>query len=84
MLRDQAGKVVLQLEKMDISRLLATGWKPPMPITVKDRGGVNLLYGLMYRPTNFDPARKYPDHQQHLPRPADRQRRQPAILRGAR
>jgi dipeptidyl aminopeptidase/acylaminoacyl peptidase len=59
-LRDQTGNVVLQLEKMDISRLLATGWKPPMPITVKDRGGVNLLYGLMYRPTNFDPSKKYP------------------------
>lgn len=59
-LRDANGKVVAPLEKMDISRLLATGWKPPMPITVKDRGGVNDLYGLMYRPTNFDPARKYP------------------------
>jgi len=59
-LRDQTGKVILQLEKMDISRLLAAGWKPPMPFTVKDRGGVNLLYGLMYRPTNFDPAKKYP------------------------
>jgi dipeptidyl-peptidase 4 len=59
-LRDAAGKVVAPLEKMDISRLLATGWKPPMPITVKDRGGVNDLYGLMYRPTNFDPAKKYP------------------------
>ena len=59
-LRDQAGKIVLQLEKMDISRLTATGWKPPMPITVKDRGGVGDLYGLMYRPTNFDPTKKYP------------------------
>ena len=59
-LRDQSGKVILQLEKMDISRLLATGWKPPMPITVKDRGGVGELYGLLYRPTNFDPAKKYP------------------------
>jgi dipeptidyl-peptidase 4 len=59
-LRDASGKVVLALEKMDISRLLATGWKPPMPITVKDRGGVGDLYGLLYRPTNFDPARKYP------------------------
>ena len=54
------GKVVLPLEKTDISRLLATGWKPPMPITVKDRGGVDDLYGLMYRPTNFDPSKKYP------------------------
>jgi dipeptidyl aminopeptidase/acylaminoacyl peptidase len=59
-LRDATGKVVLPLEKMDISRLLAIGWKPPMPITVKDRGGVGDLYGLLYRPTNFDPARKYP------------------------
>jgi len=59
-LRDQTGKVVMSLEKMDISRLLATGWKPPMPITVKDRGGVGDLYGLLYRPTNFDPSRKYP------------------------
>ena len=59
-LRDETGKLVLQLEKMDISRLTATGWKPPLPITVKDRGGVNDLYGLMYRPTNFDPSRKYP------------------------
>lgn len=59
-LRDASGKVVLPLEQADISRLLATGWKPPMPITVKDRGGVNELYGLLYRPTNFDPAKKYP------------------------
>jgi dienelactone hydrolase len=59
-LRDTTGKVVLPLEKMDISRLLATGWKPPTPITVKDRGGVNDLYGLMYKPTNFDPSQKYP------------------------
>jgi dipeptidyl aminopeptidase/acylaminoacyl peptidase len=59
-LRDAAGKVVLALEKMDISRLTATGWKPPMPITVKDRGGVGELYGLLYRPTNFDASKKYP------------------------
>jgi len=59
-LRDATGKTVLPLEKADISRLLATGWQPPMPITVKDRGGVGDLYGLLYRPTNFDPSRKYP------------------------
>ena len=59
-LRDETGKVVIPLEKMDISRLLAIGWKPPMPITVKDRGGVGDLYGLLYRPTHFDPSKKYP------------------------
>ena len=59
-LRDAMGAVVLPLEKADISRLLSTGWKPPMPITVKDRGGVGDLYGLLYRPTNFDASKKYP------------------------
>ena len=59
-LRDQTGKTILQLEKMDITRLVATGWKPPMRITVKDRGGVGDLYGLLYRPTAFDASKKYP------------------------
>jgi dipeptidyl aminopeptidase/acylaminoacyl peptidase len=58
--RDADGKVVLVLEKADITRLVAAGWKPPVPITVKARDGVTDLYGLMYKPTNLDPARKYP------------------------
>lgn len=59
-LRDAEGRPRLALEKADISRLVAAGWKPPIPFTVKARDGVTDLYGLMYRPTNFDPARKYP------------------------
>jgi dipeptidyl-peptidase-4 len=59
-LRDADGKLVMEVEKADISRLVATGWKPPIPITVKARDGVTDLYGLMYRPTNLDPARTYP------------------------
>jgi dipeptidyl aminopeptidase/acylaminoacyl peptidase len=59
-LRNMEGKLILQLEKADISRLVATGWKPPLPITVKVRDGVTDLYGLMFRPTYFDPAKKYP------------------------
>jgi dipeptidyl aminopeptidase/acylaminoacyl peptidase len=59
-LRDAEGRLLLVLEKADISRLVAAGWKPPIPFTVKARDGVTDLYGLMYRPTNFDPARKYP------------------------
>ncbi|MGH9143393.1 MAG: DPP IV N-terminal domain-containing protein [Vicinamibacterales bacterium] len=58
--RDADGKLVLGLEKADISRLVAAGWKPPQPITVKARDGVTDLYGLMYKPTNLDPAKKYP------------------------
>jgi len=59
-LRDIDGKLVTPLEKADISKLLATGWKPPQPITVKCRDGVTDCYGLMYKPTRLDPAKKYP------------------------
>ena len=59
-LRDIDGKLVTPLEKADISKLLATGWKPPQPITVKCRDGVTDCYGLMYKPTNLDPTKKYP------------------------
>jgi dipeptidyl aminopeptidase/acylaminoacyl peptidase len=59
-LRDADGALVLALEKADISRLLATGWKPPTPVSVKARDGATDLYGLLYRPTTLDPSRKYP------------------------
>jgi len=59
-LRNAEGKLILALEKADISRLLAAGWQPPIPISVKARDGQTDLYGLMFRPTAFDPARKYP------------------------
>jgi len=48
------------LETGDISQLEAAGWQPPIPFTVKARDGVTDLHGLMYRPTNFDPNKKYP------------------------
>jgi dipeptidyl-peptidase-4 len=59
-LRDAAGKLLLTVETADISRLLATGWRPPLPFTVKARDGTTDLYGLLFRPTNFDSTRKYP------------------------
>ncbi len=59
-LRDTDGRTVLTLEKADISKLTATGWKPPIPITVKARDGQTDLYGLMYQPTNLDESKKYP------------------------
>jgi dipeptidyl-peptidase 4 len=58
--RDASGKQVMELEKADISRLTAHGWKAPMPFTVKGRDGTTDIYGLLYRPTNFDPSSKYP------------------------
>ena len=59
-LRSADGRLISAIEKADISRLLATGWKPPTPITVKARDGVTDLYGLMFKPTNLDEKKKYP------------------------
>lgn len=59
-LRDANGKVVRELEQADISALTSKGWKPPEPFSVKAADGATDVYGLIYRPTNFDPARKYP------------------------
>jgi dipeptidyl-peptidase 4 len=58
--RDAAGKLVSTLEKADVSKLVAVGWKPPMPITVKARDGVTDLYGLLFVPTKLDVTKKYP------------------------
>ena len=59
-LKDADGRTVLALEQGDISRLLAAGWKPPVPFTVKARDGVTDLYGLMYKPTDLDATKRYP------------------------
>ena len=59
-LRDMNGAVLMTLERADISRLLATGWKPPMPITMKARDGKTDIYGLMWTPTRLDSTKKYP------------------------
>ena len=59
-LRDRDGRSLLTLEEADITALRAGGWQPPLPFVVKARDGVTDLYGLMFRPTRFDPSRRYP------------------------
>jgi dipeptidyl aminopeptidase/acylaminoacyl peptidase len=59
-LRDKNGKKIVDLEKTDVSRLKATGWKPPTPVTVKAHDGKTDIYGLLFTPTNLDPNKKYP------------------------
>ena len=54
------GHVITTVAKADIKRLLATGWQPPEQIVVKARDGKTDLYGLMFKPTHFDPSKKYP------------------------
>ncbi len=59
-LRDMNGKLVANVAKADISKLLGAGWKPPQPVTVKARDGKTDLYGLLYTPTQLDSSKKYP------------------------
>ncbi len=54
------GHIIATVARADISRLKATGWAPPQIIKIKARDGKTTLYGLMYKPTNFDPHKKYP------------------------
>jgi dipeptidyl aminopeptidase/acylaminoacyl peptidase len=69
-LRDGAtGALIMPLEKADISKLLATGWKPPMQIKMMSADGKHVIYGILHRPTNFDPNRKYPIINQAYPGP---------------
>ncbi len=56
----ESGKLVLPLARQDLTALLATGWKPLTPITVKARDGKTDLYGYLFKPTAFDPSKKYP------------------------
>lgn len=54
------GKVVMPLETADITLLEAEGWKAPEVFVAKGRDGKTDMWGLIARPTNFDPNKKYP------------------------
>lgn len=60
-LRDaRTGRQVMPLEQADISRLEDNGWRAPEVFSAKGRDGKTDIWGVIYRPTNFDPSRKYP------------------------
>jgi dipeptidyl aminopeptidase/acylaminoacyl peptidase len=59
-LRDASGQIVLALNHQDVSRLRATGWRPPVPLMVKARDHQTDLYGLLFRPSNFSTDAHYP------------------------
>lgn len=59
-IRDQEGHLVMTLEKADITKLKEAGWIEPEPFCVKARDGKTDLYGVIYKPSHFDPSKKYP------------------------
>ena len=67
--RDINGRLLTILEKADVSHLLAYGWKYPEQFTVKAADGKTDLYGIMWKPYDFDPSKKYPIVSQVYPGP---------------
>lgn len=58
--RTSDGKLICKLERADWSALLKTGWRVPQRFAAKARDGKTDIFGVIYRPTNFDPKKKYP------------------------
>jgi dipeptidyl aminopeptidase/acylaminoacyl peptidase len=53
-------KLLLELEKGDLSELTKAGWRPPEVFTALGRDGKTDIWGVIVRPTNFDATKKYP------------------------
>jgi dipeptidyl aminopeptidase/acylaminoacyl peptidase len=58
--RPADGKLIKQFEAADISELKSEGWKPPEVSVAKGRDGKTDIWGLIYRPRDYDPKKKYP------------------------
>ena len=58
--RNTAGETQLILEETDIDPLINSGWVAPNPFIVKARDQITDLYGLLYKPSNFDETKSYP------------------------
>ncbi len=74
--RADDGKLLLELERGSLDDLEKTGWQRPERFVAKGRDGSTDIFGIIYRPTNFDPAKKYPvieyiyagPHDSHVPK----------------
>jgi dipeptidyl-peptidase-4 len=58
--RTKDGSKVRDLQQADVTELMKTGWKFPEPFQGKAGDGTTDLYGLIWRPSNFDSSKKYP------------------------
>ena len=83
----ETGNLVCVLEKADASALTAAGWATPERFAAKGRDGKTDIFGIIIKPSNFDPAKKYPvveeiyagPHGCFVPKEWGRQQRQHAI-----
>jgi len=57
--RSSDQKKIATLNKPDLGPLLASGWQKPQPFVTKDRNGKYDIHGVIWRPSDFDAAKKY-------------------------
>ncbi len=58
--RDSQGRIVMELDAADIGPLVDAGWRKPEIFRVKAADGKTDMWGVMFKPFDFDPGRKYP------------------------
>lgn len=58
--RNQNGKEIMKLVRPDLKPVLENGWRFPERFCVKAADGITDLYGVMWKPMDFDSTRKYP------------------------
>lgn len=58
--RSSDGRVVMELGRADISAYLAAGYRLPEPFQTVAADGVTPIYGALFKPADFDPAKRYP------------------------
>lgn len=58
--RSSDGKMITELERADDSALIKTGWSRPEPFVAKGRDGKTDIHGILIKPSNFDPSKRYP------------------------
>ncbi|MDR2282306.1 MAG: S9 family peptidase [Sphingobacterium sp.] len=70
-LRDTSGSLIMHLGQADMSGLAGIGWRAPEQVKVRAADAKTDLYGLVYTPSDFDPAKKYPVISSVYPGPQD-------------
>ena len=68
-IRDVDGRFVSEVVAADDSALRAMGWQPPEQVVAKAADGLTDLYGAIYKPSTFDPNKKYPVIEETYPGP---------------
>ncbi|MFC2161855.1 DPP IV N-terminal domain-containing protein, partial [Acidobacteriota bacterium] len=58
--RSSDGKVIMQVEKANIENLIEAGWSAPEVFVAKGRDGKTDIWGIINRPIDFNPDKKYP------------------------